>query len=143
MNIEDCLEKRFLIREEVKQDLIDKELKESDYDFFKAKEAFDSKDYKWTIVKCYYSMFHSAKAVCFKLGYREKKHFAVLIVLEELKRQGKLEREFVNYFDRATNARESADYQYNYSQEIAEGSLKIAEKFNNRMKNLLEETEVY
>jgi len=137
MDIQECLEKRYLIKEEVRKDLIDKEIKECNYDLGKAKETFSSGDHKWSIVQCYYSMFHSAKAVCFKQGYREKRHFAVLIVLEDLNKKGKLEVRFVNDFGAAISAREGADYRYAYSEERAEQSLKMAEEFNKRMKELL------
>jgi len=137
MDIQECLEKGYLAKEKVSQDLISKELKECNYDFNKAEKAFNDIDYKWAIVKSYYSMFHSAKAVCFNQGYREKRHFAVLIVLEDLNKKGKLEVRFVNDFGAAISAREGADYRYAYSEERAEQSLKMAEEFNKRMKELL------
>ena len=82
MDIERCIEKRFLLKIKPDKKLVDKELKEADYDFNKAEKAFNDRDYKWAIVKSYYSIFHSARAVLFKLGFREKRHFAVGIVLE-------------------------------------------------------------
>lgn len=139
MRIKDCLEKRYLVEETPKEDLINKEVAESDYDFKKANKAFREGDYKWTIIACYYSMFHLIKAICFKLGYREKKHFALLVILEELNWEGKLEKEYVDYFNAAIDARESANYHYNYSKEIAQHSLKIANLFNKRMIGLLDE----
>ena len=137
MDTEECLNKGYLVKEVISRDLIEKEIKESEYDFKKAKQAFRDKDYKWTIIKCYYSMFHSAKAVCFKLGYREKRHFAVLIVLESLNKEGKLEIRFVNDFSATMSLREGADYRYAYSKERAENSLRIAKEFNLRMSQLL------
>ncbi len=139
MNIKEAVEKRFLVKEKLEKDLIDKEIKESAYDSQRAQKAFEEKDYKWAIIQCYYSMFHAAKAVCFTLGYREKKHFALVIILEELSNVGKLEQEYVNYFKAAIDSREEADYHYNYSQDIAEHSLKMAFSFNERMKELIKE----
>ncbi|MBS3123866.1 HEPN domain-containing protein [Candidatus Woesearchaeota archaeon] len=95
MNIQDCLKKRFLIEEPLDQKLITKELNESSFDFKSVEKAFDENNFKWVIIQCYYSMFHAAKSVCFNLGYREKKHFALLIILEYLNEQGQLEKEFV------------------------------------------------
>lgn len=139
MNLQEAVENRYLIPEKGSPDFIEKELKECAYDFSKAKKAFAEQDYKWAIVKCYYSMFHAGKAVCFKMGYREKKHFAITIILEELYTEGKLEGQFVAYFNAALDSREGADYHYQYSQEIAEQNLKMAEIFNNRMRKLVEE----
>lgn len=139
MNIKDCVEKRFLLEEKPDENIINKEITESEYDFESAQKVFEDEDYKWTIVQSYYAMFHAVKAVCFALGYREKKHFALLIILEELNRKGKLEQEFVNYFNVAMDSRERADYQYNYSEEGAKQSLERAASFNKRMKELIKE----
>lgn len=115
MNLRDCLEKGYLKQSNPDKELSDKELNEAKYDLEKAKSAFNEEDYKWSIVKSYYSMFHAAKSVLFKLGYIEKRHISVLIVLEELNKQGKLESKFVTYFKSAMTAREDADYHYSHS----------------------------
>ena len=139
MNVEDCIQRGYLIPEPKDHALIQKELQESQHDFERAKKVFNDKDYKWTIITCYYSMFHAAKAVGFACGYREKKHIALLILLQDLNKQGKIEREFITSLHAAIDSRESADYQYTYSKPIAEHNLKIAEEFNKRMKRLIEE----
>ena len=82
---------------------------------------------------------HAVKAVCFACGYREKKHLALLILLQHLQKQGKVEKESITSFHAAIDSRESTDYQYTYSEEIAEHNLKMAEMFNTRMKKLIEE----
>ena len=105
MDIEACLREGLLRKIGIDKKIVEKELKEADYDFEKAEEALDSKDFKWTIVKSYYSMFHSARAVLFSLGYREKRHFAVQVVLEDLVKKGKLESLYLEYFSAAMEAR--------------------------------------
>lgn len=97
MNLKDCLEKGYLIREEYDVLLVNKEIQESHYDFNRAVRAFEEKDYKWAIIQSYYSMFHAVKALCFRLGFREKKHIALVILLEHLTNEGKLESKFVHY----------------------------------------------
>ena len=99
MDIDDCLREGYLTKEKPSKDLIEKELRESKYDFGRARKAFEDKDFKGTIVNGYYSMFHSVKAICFSLGYREKKHFALMVVLTELNKRGKLESRFINDFN--------------------------------------------
>ena len=84
MNINECLEKGYLTKIEPDKELIKKEIEESEYDFEKAKKTFDDKDYKWSIIKSYYAMFHVARALLFKLGLKEKRHFAISVVLDEL-----------------------------------------------------------
>jgi len=139
MDIKDCLEQKFLVRVEPSDDLVKKELSEAAYDFDKAEKAFKGKDWKWTIVQAYYCMFHAARAILFKLGFREKRHFAIGVVLEDLSKKGKLESRYINNFNAALSSREDADYHYVYSKEAAEHSLEIAENFLTRMKQLLNE----
>ncbi len=81
MNVQECIEQGYLRRVEPDRILIEKEMKEADYDLERANHALEEKDFKWCIVKSYYSMFHAAKAVLFSLGLKEKKHFAVQVVL--------------------------------------------------------------
>lgn len=137
MNIKEALAERFLLRIKPDKKLIDKELKEADYDLSKAEKALREDDYKWAIVKSYYAMFHTARAVLFNLGFREKKHFAVGVVLEELNKKGRLESRFINDFSAALQSREDADYHYIYSKEIAGNNLNIADEFTHKMRGLL------
>ena len=129
MNLKQCLGKGLLKESTPNQELADKEFKEAEYDLKKAADAFKSGDHKWTIVKSYYSMFHSAKAVLFQLWFVEKSHIAIIAVLEDLEKRGKLEYRFTTYFRSAMNAREDADYHYTYSKEVSEHELKLAEEF--------------
>lgn len=139
MEIQECLEKRFLVKIEPAEDLIEKELKEAGYDLEKAKNAFEDEDYKWCIVKAYYTIFHASRAVLFKLGFREKRHFAIGVVLEDLNKKGKLEIKYINDFNAAVSSREDADYHYTYSEEIAKHNLEIANEFLERIERLLKE----
>src|SRR3989338_6499882 len=138
MNIKDCLEKGYLAKSKPDKELSEKELNEARYDFGKAEMAFNEEDYKWCIVKCYYSMFHAAKAILFELGYVEKRHIAVLIVLEELNKEGKLESKCITNFKASMTARKDADYHYSYSKETAEYELVTTREFLGIIENLLE-----
>ncbi len=146
MDIHTCLRKRFLIKGERDHELSSKEIAESEYDFSKAEKAFQDEDYKWAIVKCYYSMFHAAKAILYQLGYIEKKHIAIVVVLEELDKQGRIDSRFVNDFKAAMTAREDADYNYSYSREIAELEIsncsdffRMARQLTNQIRDTAEE----
>ncbi len=119
-------------------DMVEKELSESDYDLAKAKKCLENEDFKWAIVKSYYAMFHSAKAVLIKNGFMEKSHFAVYLFLEELGKDGKLNFHFINDFKAAMHAREGADYHYKHSSSTAEDMVKMAEEFIEEMKLVIE-----
>ena len=136
MDLQECLDSGALRKIGVDKKLVEKEFKEADYDIKKAEEALESKDFKWAIVKSYYSMFHSAKALLFSFGYMEKKHFAVQVFLEDMSRKGKLESLYLEYLSAAMDAREGADYRYTYSENIANSVFEYAEKFIERMRKL-------
>jgi len=120
------------------KDLAEKEFGEADYDIDHARSALEEKDYKWAIVKAYYSVFHSAKGVMFLMGYREKSHFAVGEFLDILSKDGKLENKYPTDFRAAMSARQGADYHYDYSKEKAEQVISLAEEFIDRMQELRE-----
>lgn len=123
-------------RIKVEADLIEKELEEARYDLNKAERALDERDFKWSIVKSYYSMFHAARAVLISLGFKERRHFVIRVVLEDLNAKGKLESKFVSDFSAALGAREDADYRYTYTQETATYLLGASREFLARMKKL-------
>ena len=137
MDINECLEKGYLIRTTKNDDLIKKELEEAEYDIDRARKSFDDEDFKWSIVMSYYTMFHSARALLFKLGFQEKRHFAISVVLEDLNKKGKIERKYINYFNAAISSREDADYHYTYSIRIAEDNLTIADEFKEKIKEMI------
>lgn len=138
MDITDAINKKILIKIAPSEDLAKKELGESLSELKRAKKAFSDNDEKLVITSSYYSMFHSAKALLFKLGWRERRsHGAILIVLEDLNKKGKLETRFLNYYRSTMNAREAADYHYTSSSEVARGCLSRAEEFSKEMKRLL------
>lgn len=137
MDIRECIEKGFLSRINPSEDLVEKELNEAEYDFESSESAVEDEDWKWAIVKAYYCMFHAARAVLFRLGYRESRHFAIGIVLEDIQKKGMLESRYVNYFHAAVSSREDADYHYLYTKEIAGHSLKMSKEFLESMKKLL------
>lgn len=136
MDIESCLREGFLQRVGAEADLVEKELKEARYDLDKAGRALEEGDFKWSIVKSYYSMFHAARAVLFSLGLRERRHFAIRVVLEDLNAKGKLEGKFVSDFSAALAGREDADYRHTYTQETAVYLLGAAGDFLARMEKL-------
>ncbi len=137
MDIESCLREGFLGRVKVEADIVEKEIKEASYDLSRAERALKDGDFKWSIVKSYYSMFHAARAVLFSLGFKERRHFAIRVVLEDLSAKGRLESKFISDFSAALGAREDADYRYTYSQETAAYLLRAARDFLVRMKKLV------
>ena len=61
-----------------------KEIENAKYDLERARNSLYEEDFKWSAVQSYYSMFHAAKALVLKEGYREKSHFCLSIAPREL-----------------------------------------------------------
>ncbi|MFN4132915.1 MAG: HEPN domain-containing protein [Candidatus Hadarchaeales archaeon] len=113
-------------------------MRESRMDFLDSQASFKAKKFKWAIIQCYYSIFHSARAVLFSFGLKERSHAALALFLEDLVKKGKLEPKYANDFKAAMFTRESADYQAEYSRERAEELIEIAKEFNRKMRELVQ-----
>lgn len=137
MDLEECLEKGLLKRIKVDKERIKKELGEGRRDFLDAQASFKARKFKWTIIQCYYSIFHSARALLFSFGFKERSHVALSVFLEDLVKRGRLESKYSNDFKGAMFTRENADYRAEYSRERAEKLIGIAKEFNRRMNKLV------
>ena len=137
-DFERCIKERRLIKIRPSKEIIQKEVESSEYDLERARNSLDEGDFKWAAVQSYYSMFHAAKALVFKKGYREKSHFCLIIALRTLYvKEDKLESEMVENLELCMNLRHEADYGLTYHQESVETALKYAEEFLDKALNLL------
>ncbi|OGL40433.1 MAG: hypothetical protein A2042_07470 [Candidatus Schekmanbacteria bacterium GWA2_38_11] len=110
--------------------LIKKELVAAQDDLKEAKDRLKNKRYKYAIITAYYSMFHTARALIYSKGYREKSHYYLLVALQALfVDEGLLEEELTKDFHTAMVLREGADYHGEFSKEGAESSIESATKF--------------
>jgi uncharacterized protein (UPF0332 family) len=136
VDVEEFVRKGYLERTAKDEKLVKKEFDEADYDLARAKDALKEGDFKWCIIKAYYSMFHAAKALMFALGFREKRHFIIGVFLEQLSMEGKLQSSFVNDFRGAMLAREDADYRYVHTKDTSEYLVEVAQEFVTKMKDI-------
>jgi uncharacterized protein (UPF0332 family) len=137
-DFERCIKERRLVKIKPSKEIIQKEVESSEYDLERAKNSLEEGDFKWAAVQSYYSMFHAAKALVLKKGYREKSHFCLIIALRELYvKEDKLDSEMVENFELCMSLRHEADYGLTYHQESAETALKYAEEFLDEALNLI------
>ena len=98
-------------------------------------EAFDS-----SVLASYMSMFHSARALLFFDGFREKSHACVARYLEEnYVKSGKLKKKWVELLDHHREIRHNNQYDLSFfaTDEESEQALKSASEFSGKMKELL------
>ncbi len=107
-----------------------------------AKNNLSSNALRSCIISSYLAMFHSARAILFADGFREKSHFAVARYLEDrYKNNGKLEEKWIALLDHFRETRHDDQYSTTFlvSEDDAESSLESAREFVERMKELAEE----
>ena len=135
---ERCINERRLIKIKSSKEMIQKELSSAEYDLERARNSLNEEDFKWAAVQSYYSMFHAAKALVLKKGYREKSHFCLVIALRELYvNEDTLNAEMVENLELCMHLRHEADYGLTYHQESAETAIKYAEVFLDNTLKLL------
>lgn len=107
-----------------------------------AKKNMAVEAYKSAISSLYLAIFHSARAVLFKDGVREKSHYCVGVYLGKYVEQGVLEEEWVLIFDRMRSVRHTDQYSFQMhpSKEEVESGIDIAGKFVDRMEKLVNKT---
>lgn len=133
-DFEKCLKKKSIVKQPYTESLIDDELEAARRDLKRAKRTYDEfledLDYKWATIQAYYSMFHAARALLFKKGYREKSHYCLKVALQALfADEGIIDQHLVDDFDTTMLLRETADYKSDFSKEGAEAALENAEEF--------------
>lgn len=130
------LEEGRLTKIGIDRTLILKEVEGASSDLEEAKDSLRRKKFKWATVQGYYSMFHSARALLYSKGLREKSHYDLLVALKELFKN-ELAPEILRDFDEAMNLREEADYGLVFSEEAATSTVENAEKFLKKAKRIL------
>jgi uncharacterized protein (UPF0332 family) len=140
MNIEfqKAIEKKRILRFAQGKRQLKKEIQEAENDLAEAFNRFESGKYKYATITGYYSMFHSARALIYSKGYREKSHYYLLVALNSLfVDAGLLSEEITSEFHDAMVLREDADYHGNFTKVGAETVLKGAKEFLAAAKSIL------
>jgi uncharacterized protein (UPF0332 family) len=134
------LSERKLICAQISADMILKEIAAVESDLKDARDSMQNDKFKWATIQAYYSMFHSARALLFSKGYREKSHFALLLALRELFSK-ELERSLMGRFEDGMNLRQEADYGSKFSEagaiDTIDGAEELLKKTNEILKDNL------
>ena len=83
-------------------------------------------------------MFHTARALLYAKGYREKSHYCLIVAMKALfVSERLLDIQLVEAFGLAKILRENADYDNEYSVESAKGIIGKAQEFIEASKRIL------
>ena len=125
-----CLARGKIKRFSPGKKLAEKELRLAGEDLKISLESLKAERYKWSIVKSYYSMFHSARALLYFESYREKSHFCLIEAVRTLfVETGKLDIRLIESLLEAKSLREAADYYGDFSELNCRKLIKKAEEF--------------
>ena len=118
--------------------LVSKELEIAGDDWKIAKESLNKKNYKWSIIQSYYSMFHAARALLYNQGYREKSHYCLVVGIRKLYvNKNLLGHTLIEALQLGKTLRENADYYADFSQTGAKNMLDKAKEFLEKTKEIL------
>ncbi len=139
-NFELCVRRRLLTRIDPSKEKAFLSLKRAEEWLVEAGANLKFGSYRTSLIASYLAMFHSARALLFRDGWREKSHFCVARFLEEFYvKTGKLEQEWVDLLDRMRELRHADQYDVSYSPtEEAEEALKLAKQFVEKIRRILE-----
>lgn len=115
--------------------LVLKEIEGAKLDLESARESLSVENFKWATIG-YYSMFHSARALLYSRGFREKSHYALLVAVRELFSRD-IEASLVQGFEDGMELREAADYGLTFSEAGAKDVIENAEKLLSRVREIL------
>ena len=136
MRLEDCLKSGFLKKHRFSLDVIEKELENAEKHLADAGKCIDSEMYGLATVSIYTSMFHAARAILFRDGFKERNHVCVIAYLR--KKHPQL-REHVKVLDSYRRARHSALYGIDAEEDPEEAThgIELAEGFIVEVKKIL------
>jgi len=107
-----------------------------------AEKNQEAEAYRSALSSAYMAVFHSARAVLFRDGVREKSHYCIGLYLQRYVEDGTLEEEWPMLFDRIRGVRHADQYSFmaKPSEEEVQAGIDLAERFIERMERLLRET---
>lgn len=107
-----------------------------------AEKNLEAEALRSALSSAYLAVFHSARAVLFRDGVREKSHYCIGLYLQRYVEEGSLEENWPMLFDRIRSIRHADQYSFmaRPTGEEVQAGIDLAERFIERMERLLQET---
>jgi uncharacterized protein (UPF0332 family) len=128
LQFQDCLKHNRIRLSADAASFSEKELRVAGNDLGEAEAGLSQSRWKWSTIQAYFSMFHSARALVFKKGYREKSPYCLRVALEYLY-AADVPQNLIEDFQTAKIMRENADYEEDFSDIGAKKAVKSAREF--------------
>jgi uncharacterized protein (UPF0332 family) len=141
LNASDCLKEGLLSKTKPDFGKARSSIKMAAHKLELAEMELEHKIFENAIISAYASMFHSARAILFRDGYKGRSHFAVYVYLNE-KYSNKIERKYLSELNSLRLQRHDLMYGLEKSSEAqeseADSAIKIAKGFLDAIKKILE-----
>ena len=130
------LTERKLMKAQIGKEMVLKEIEAAQTDLQDAQDSLQNNKFKWATIQGYYSMFHSARALLFSKGFREKSHYALMLAIRVLF-SNELENSLIRQFEEGMALRQEADYGLKFSETGALETINGAEELLSKAKEIL------
>lgn len=140
-NSADCIKEGLLRKIPPSKENAEASIKTAQKWLAEAEKDLSAKAFNSALMAAYVAMFHSARAILFFDGYREKSHFCLARYIEDnYAKKGLLEAKWVDMLDHYRDMRHDDQYSLGFltTKEEAESSLQTAKEFVERLSLLLE-----
>lgn len=140
-DFKECLDKKKLVKFPPAKTFVEREIKEAENDLDSAKKSLKAGNYKWATIQAYFSMFHNARCLIYREGYREKSHFCLIAALRALYLdKGLVTYKIIEDIQLSKRMREEADYNADFSERGARALIQSATDFLSSTWNINEKT---
>ena len=140
MNNANCLEKQLLSKIEPDLRKANKSIVAAQRKISLAEAELKNELYEGCFISAYSAMFHIARALLFRDGFKEKSHYAVYIYLAE-KYSGKIQERYINEFNNMRTDRHNLMYgldEQETGEEEASETIKLVKEFLEEVKKQLQ-----
>ena len=136
MNMEDCLKKGLLRAHNFSKETVEKEMENAIRHLDNAERNYEFDMMDVAIVSSYTAMFHAARALLFRDGYKERSHVCLVVFLRERHPET---REFAELFDIYRRNRHQSLYGIDYEplEDDAKAGIDIAREFIDTISSII------
>ncbi len=141
LSYEECLRQGLLRKIPASKDQARRSLHKAQRWLEEAKRTLASEALSATVLAAYLAMFHAARAILFRDGFREKSHACVARYLDSYVTRGRLEQKWVDLLDHSREMRHEDQYDLSFisTHDDATQAVRSAGAFLTRMKQLMEQ----
>ncbi len=140
MNADECLAKSLLKRDRPDSKKALESVKTAEHKLSIAEKELEAKIFENAVTTAYTAMFHAARALLYRDGFKERSHYALCVYVSE-KYEDRLEKRFLHSLESLRQEHHHLTYGIGKRAEVsakeAEKALQVAREFTKAIKRIL------